>query len=116
MYYRMMISTRSRVQPSSDTNQILVRFQNANLDEGLCKYIPGRGEYGGTYKSSDPRSSPECFIKHLPSHLVHVRRNLWWTKVGIVVPDDVIQLFDTEIVHRIKHYDPHYVVSCVTCA
>ena len=82
----------------------------------FVKYIPKQGGCGGTYKSSDPRRSSECFIKHLPSHLVHVGRNLWWTKLGVVVPDDVVQLFDTEIVHRIEHDNPHYVVSCVTCA
>ena len=68
-----------------------------------------------TYKSGYPRCPPERFIKYLPSHLVHVRWDLWWTKIGIVVPFELIQLSDTIIVHGIEHDNPHYMVSRIAC-
>jgi len=111
-----MVSTGLHIQPENNTDKILVGFQNADLDEGYWGINTRWGGYGGTYKSCDPRRSPKRFIKHLSSHLIHVRWDLWWTKFRIVVPDDVIQLFDTEIVHRIEYDNPHYVVSCITCA
>ena len=75
-----------------------------------------RGEYGETYKSSNSRRAPERFVEYHHLHFVHVGWNLGWAKVGVVVPSDIVHLPDTEIVHRIKYDNPHYMISRISCA
>lgn len=108
------INARLYAESSVSTDQILVRFQDTDLD--LENKYQRRGEYRETYKSSDPRRSPEGFVKHPRFHLIYVCRVLRWTKVGIVVPCDIIHLFDTKIVYRIEYDNPHYMVSRIACA